>query len=323
MTNVASLQGEDLEPEIRRFVQTTSEAYLRFGGKGPLTPEESRRVAERVREPWRQGGPQMAWTTEHLVASRHGPVRVRIYAPIAEPDGSTFVYLHGGGWTIFSLDTHDRLMREYAARAGVMVLGIDYALSPEAKFPIAHEQCVDVMLWLADHGREVGIDPHRLGMGGDSAGGNLAIGAALALRDQGRADLIKALVLNYASFGGDFTVEYHARYGGPGYMLSSDEVGRFLSNYLDRPEDRWDHRLRIIDADLVGLPPTFMAIPECDLLSCQSLEMAPRLRAAGVPLTAEIYRGATHSFLEAMSISQIANRALDDEAAWLRERLSA
>jgi acetyl esterase len=323
MSDVASLQGEDLEPEIRRFVQKTSEDYRRFGGEGPLSPAQARQVAERVREPWRQGGPEMAATREHLVPSRHGSVRVRVYAPVAEPDGSALVYIHGGGWAIFSLDTHDRLMREYAARAGVIVVGVDYALSPEAKFPVAHEQCVDVLLWLADHGRELGIDPHRIAVGGDSAGGNLAVGAALALRDANRAGLVKALLLNYASFGGDFSEEYHVRYGGPGYMLSSDEVGGFINNYLDRPEDRSDRRVRIVDADLTGLPATFMAVPECDLLSCQSLEMAPRFRAAGVPLRAEIYAGATHSFLEAMSISPIANRALDDEAAWLRELFAA
>jgi acetyl esterase len=323
MSDVASPRGEDLEPEIRRFVQKTSEDYRRFAGEGPLTPAQSRHVAERVREPWRQGGPQMAWTREHHVPSRRGPVRVRVYTPVAEPDGAALVYIHGGGWMIFSLDTHDRLMREYAARAGVIVVGVDYALSPEAKFPVAHEQCVDVLLWLADHGRDLGIDPQRIAAGGDSAGGNLAIGAALALRDAGRAALVRALLLNYASFGGDFTEEYHARYGGPGYMLSSDEVTRFISNYLDRPEDRADPRVRIVDAELAGLPPTFLAIPECDLLSCQSLEMAPRFRAAGVPLRAEIYRGATHSFLEAMSISKVANQALDDEAAWLRDIFGA
>jgi acetyl esterase len=323
MSDVASLQGEDLEPEIRRFVQKTSEDYKRFGGEGPLAPAQARQVAERVREPWRQGGPEMAWTREHLVPSRRGPVRVRVYAPVAEPDGAALVYIHGGGWMIFSLDTHDRLMREYAARAGVIVVGVDYALSPEAKFPVAHEQCVDVLLWLADHGRELGIDPLRIAVGGDSAGGNLAVGAALALRDADRSGLVKALLLNYASFGGDFTAEYHARYGGPGYMLSSEEVSRFISNYLARPEDRADRRVRIVDADLAGLPATFLAIPECDLLSCQSLEMAPRFRAAGVPLRAEIYAGATHSFLEAMSISRVANRALDDEAAWLREIFAA
>jgi acetyl esterase len=323
MSDVASLQGEDLEPEIRRFVQKTSEDYRRFGGERALTPVQAREVAERVREPWRLGGPEMAWTRERLVPTRHGTVRVRAYAPVAEPEGAALVYIHGGGWMIFSLDTHDRLMREYAARAGVIVLGIDYALSPEAKFPVAHEQCIDVLLWLSDHAGEFGIDPRRMAVGGDSAGGNLAIGAALALRDQGRSGLVKALLLNYASFGGDFTEEYHARYGGPGYMLSSDEVSRFINNYLDRPEDRSDRRVRIVDADLTGLPATFMAVPECDLLSCQSLEMAPRFRAARVPLRAEIYAGATHSFLEAMSISSVANRALDDEAAWLREILNS
>jgi acetyl esterase len=321
MKDLTSQLGADLEPQIRTFVETTSADYRRHGGEGPLSPTEIRQVAERVREPWRQGGPQMARTEERQVATRHGPVRVRIYTPRETGAGGSLVYLHGGGWMIFSLDTHDRLMREYAARAGMTVIGVDYALSPEAKFPIALEQCVDVIGWLRDAAGDLGLDPRRIAVGGDSAGGNLALGAALTLRDQGQGDVVKALVLNYASFGGDFTEEYHARYGGPGYMLSSQEVGVFIDHYLNTPEERRHPLVRVMDAELAGLPPMFLAIPECDLLSCQSLEMIPRLRAAGIPIRTEIYRGATHSFLEAMSVSPVANRALDDEAEWLRATL--
>jgi acetyl esterase len=146
----------------------------------------------------------------------------------------------------------------------------------------------------------------------------LAIGTCLALRDGGSDDLVKAVVLNYPSFGGDYTDEYHERFGGPDYMLTSQEVGQFLEQYLSKPEDRTDPRLRILDAELARLPPMFLAIPECDLLTCQSLEMLPRLEAAGADVHAAFYQGACHSFLEAMSISPVANRALDEEAAWLR-----
>ena len=310
--------GMDLEPSIRQFIEKTSADYARHrAGNGNPTPAETRRVAELVREPWRQGGPTMFNTKETLVPTRQGMTRIRAYYPHPEP-APALVYMHGGGWTIFSLDTHDRLMREYAARAGVVVIGVDYALSPEARFPVAHQQCVDVTRWVCAHGAELGIDPARIAVGGDSAGGNLAIGSCLALRDSGSGDLVKALILNYASFGGDFTDEYHERFGGPDYMLGSQEVGRFLEQYLSTPEDRNDPLLRIINAELSHLPPIFLAIPECDLLTCQSLEMLPRLEAAGVGVHPAFYEGACHSFLEAMSISPVANRALDEEAAWLR-----
>jgi len=308
----------DLEPAIRQFIEKTTADYARhIGDNSNPTPAEARRVAELVREPWRQGGPTMRDTRESLIPTRRGVVRIRTYYPHREL-GPALVYLHGGGWAIFSLDTHDRLMREYAERAGVTVIGIDYALSPEARFPVAHEQCVDVLRWVSAHGDELGIDPAKIAVGGDSAGGNLAIGSCLALRDSGSGDLVKALILNYASFGGDFSDEYHERFGGPGYMLGSQEVGQFLEHYLSKPEDRNDPLLRIVDADLSNLPPIFLAIPECDLLTCQSLEMLPRLKAAGVNVHAAFYEGASHSFLEAMSISAVANRALDEEAAWLR-----
>lgn len=323
MSQAQSRFGADLEPAIREFVRRTSADYVRLSGGEVLSPTDARQVAEQVREPWRQGGPEMAKIEERHVATRHGDVRVRIYFPVTAAGRPALVYLHGGGWMIFSIDTHDRLMREYAARAGVAVVGVDYSLSPEARFPVALEQCVDVIDWLAQAGAEVGVDPDRIAVGGDSAGGNLAFGAALLLRDDGRGDLIKALVLNYASFGGDLTDEYHARYGGDGYMLSSEEVLVFTDHYLNVPAESEHPLIRVIDADLAGLPPCFLAIPECDLLTCQSLEMAPRLRAADVEVRSEIYRGASHSFLEAVSISAVANQALDDEAQWLREVLGA
>ena len=95
------------------------------------------------------------------------------------------LYLHGGGWMMFSIDTHDRLMREYAMRSGAVIAGIDYSLSPEAKFPVALEEAVAALGWLQREGRTFGIDPSRLAIGGDSAGANLALTAALKLRGDG------------------------------------------------------------------------------------------------------------------------------------------
>jgi acetyl esterase len=256
------------------------------------------------------------------VDARHGAVRVRIHDPSPQAPKPALIYLHGGGWTFFSLDTHDRVMREYAARAGVVVVGVDYALSPEAKFPVALEQTVDVALWLREAGAAIGVDPDRIAIGGDSAGGNLSFCASLMLRALGRDDVIKAMVLNYPVLDTDSTEEYRQRFGGAAYMLTPDEMTVFWANYLNSPAERNDPLANPAKARLEGLPPAFLAIPECDLLSSQSLAMVDRLKAANVPTRAVIYPGASHSFLEAVSIAAVAGQAFDDAAAWLNETLS-
>ena len=128
------LARDPLDPQIRRFVDTLARAWAEYPAVESLPVAEKRRIAEIVRTPWRQGGPEMAATREISLPTRHGPVRARVHRPASPSEVQpALVYLHGGGWTMFSLDTHDRIMREFAARAGVTVVGIDYALSPEAK----------------------------------------------------------------------------------------------------------------------------------------------------------------------------------------------
>lgn len=258
-------------------------------------------MAEEVRKPWVQGGPLMAKISERVVAG----VRVRFYDPTADGPKPLFVYLHGGGWTMFSLDTHDRLMREYASRAGMIVAGVDYALAPEAKYPVALDQIVAVVRALGE----------CVAIGGDSAGGNLALAAALRLRDE---RLIRAIVLNYGVFERTSSQEAQQRFGGPGNMLTTDEMEGLWRNYLRDEHDAADPFVCPLRADLRGLPPTLLVVPERDLLTEQSLRLAARMSASGVDVKMELYRGAVHSFLEAVSIAPIADRALADTAAWLR-----
>ncbi|GIL39092.1 acetylesterase [Rhodospirillales bacterium TMPK1] len=263
----------------------------------------------------------MAHVHEHLVPCPHGDFRVRLYDPSPAKPKPALLYLHGGGWTFFSLDTHDRVMREYAARAGIVVAGIDYALSPEAKFPVALEQAATAVRWLHRDGAAFGVDGARLTLGGDSAGGNLSVAACLKLRDEGDAGLVRGMLLNYPAFEGDCSDESQDRYGGPGYMLTRDEMRMFWTRYLRSPDDAQNPLAAPLRAQLGGLPPAFFAVPECDVLTEQSLAMIPKLRDAGVAVTDRLYPGATHSFLEAVSISPTADRALADGAAWLRDRL--
>jgi acetyl esterase len=251
-------------------------------------------------------------------------VRVRLYRPSAAKPAGALIYLHGGGFTIFSLDTHDRLMRELAARSGMAVVGVDYSLSPEAKFPTALEQVVDVTRWLAGAGAaELGLEGAPLAIGGDSAGGNLSFGTAITLRDAGQGDLLKAIVTAYGGFGVVASDEITARYGGEGYMLTRAESLAFWKNYLSDPAHRESPLACPVRAELRGLPPVFLVIARCDINAEQNETMADLLARAGVPVRAKIYEGATHSFLEAMSISKVANEALQDMADWLVRTLAA
>jgi len=246
------------------------------------------------------------------------PVRMRLYDPGGPASKPVLVYLHGGGWTLFSIDTHDRLMREYAARARVAVLGVDYALAPEAKYPVALDQIVHAVHFVRLHAKDLGVDAARIAIGGDSAGANLALSASLRLRDR---HLLRGVLLNYGVFARHSSAEAVQRYGGAGNMLTAEEMDGFWRNYLCSESDARDPLVTPADADLRGLPAVMLVVPEIDLLTEQSLELERRLRDAGVSVRLELYRGAVHSFLEAVSISPLAGRALDDSAAWLRETL--
>ena len=281
-----------------------------------------RRTAEQVRLPWRLGGPVMARTEEISAPTRHGPVRLRIHDPAPGQRKPTLGYIHGGGWAMFSLDTHDRIMRELADRAGVTVIGIDYALAPEARYPVALEQIVDIVHWLHAHGDAHGIDADGLVLGGDSAGGNLSTCTALKLRDSGHGELMGGVLGYYGGFLPDCSPQSRRRYGTDADMLSAAEVDMFWQTYVSTPDDRNDPYAAPLLAELEGLPPFFIGVGECDVLTEQSLTMAGRLLAAAVPVQGKVYAGAPHSFIEAMSVSSLANRALDDGAAFLR-RLAA
>jgi acetyl esterase/lipase len=310
----AGAGADKLDPPLRRFV----EAIQAAGAPAADWPQR-RALAERARAPWAAGGPAMQRRCERSVPTPAGTVRLRVHdpRPAGAGPGPALVYLHGGGWAMFSLDTHDRLMREYAARSGMVVVGVDYALAPEARFPVALRQVAGVLRWLRAEGAVLGIDGERLAAGGDSAGANLALAAALLLRDAGERWL-RALLLNYGAYAPDCSDAARRAHGNAGDMLSAEEMALFWNTYLRDETDRAHPWANLLQARLDGLPPAFLAIAECDLLAEQSHALGIALHAAGVPVRAEVYAGAPHSFLEAVAIAGLSARALDDAARWLR-----
>ena len=316
-----SARGADLDPDVRRFIRGIAASFAQHPQFERVPVAQQRRWDEEARAPWAQGGPVMQETLNLEAPTRHGGVRLRIHRP-GPGVLPALVYLHGGGWTLFSIDTHDRVMREYAARAGCCVIGVDYALSPEHKFPVALEQVVDVVAWLAQESGRLGIDTGKLAIGGDSAGANMSVAACLLRRDACTIPPLRAMVLNYGAFTTQSSSAACRRFGGPEYTLGCEEMAGYWRNYLQSDDDARNPLARPLLASHAGLPPAFLAVAECDILAEQSVQMAGLLEAAGVPVRSVTYPGASHSFLEAMSIAAVSNRALADASEWLKRAVA-
>ncbi len=304
---------DDVDPAIREFQRITARDYARHSNGVDIDTATRRLIAEKVRAPWREGGPAMAQSTDIEIFSG---LRLRIHRPQAAAPGRALIYLHGGGWVMFSLDTHDRLMREYAARSKTVVVGVDYSLAPEARYPRALDEVASAVNWVAKGNLGPGFENAKIILGGDSAGANLSVAAAMRARDEGKR-AADGLLLNYGAFDSQERAS-HARFDGDDYMLTREEMAGFWAAYTDglAPEDSL--YARPLQNNVEGLPPTFMCIAECDILLDENTEMAKKLRAAGVDVTEKIYAGATHSFLEAVSTSSLANTAIDDASNWLK-----
>lgn len=312
-----------IDPALRAFMDALSAVYAQAPAEAGRHVLRMRALAEQGRRPWVAGGPLMAETHETWVACGRSAVRVRVYDPGGTGPAPTLVYLHGGGFVLFSLETHDRLMREYAARTGCIVVGVDYSRAPEVRFPHAIHETVAVLRWLASGQGGPRIDPGRVVVGGDSAGANLAVASGLVLRDAGEAGSVCGLLLNYGFFDTDTTRDSHQQFGAGGYFLDSAEIDGFLGHYLNDPAERTHPLMRVLHADLTGLPPALLVITEYDVLHDENVAMAARLAEAGVPVQATVYPRTIHSFLEAVNTCAVSRQALDDSARWLRDTWAA
>jgi acetyl esterase len=314
----------NLDPEVRHFLDELRAGWAAHPPFASLSYPEQRRVADAVRARWNEGGPEMVRTVERKLDPGAGLLRIRLHVPegVSTP-APTLVYLHGGGFTLFSIDSHDRLMREYAQAAGVAVLGVDYPLAPEHKYPIALDRVEALLLWLKANGVELGIDATRLALGGDSAGANMSFGIVQRLLARGERDLVRAILANYGGYDSEISDEAEERFGGPDAIMSRAEAYEYYANYLNGDDQIDDPHVYALKGDLTGFPPVFLVTPACDILTEHGIAMDAHLRSFGVDTRSKVYPGAIHGFLEAMSVSAVAREALADGAAFVCEQIGS
>lgn len=302
MAEVVRIQGE------RARKADSAEAPSPNG----VSNEEMRRQYIEERRFWNEGGAVMHSTQDMTIPTRHGSVRVRMHTANARPLNGCIFFIHGGGFLLGNVDTHDRMMRTLAASADCVLIGIDYTLSPEAKYPQAIEECSDVFCHFVDHAATYGLDPARLAFAGDSAGANLCMGVTLYMRDQGRnLTGLKALLLYYGLFGLRGSAAM-ALMGGPWDGLSEEELRFYDDVYVRCPEDLNAPYFNIFNSDLsFGIPSCYICGAELDPLVDDSRTLAAVLTAKNIHCVYKCIPGALHAFLHYTKFMDDANRALD------------
>jgi acetyl esterase len=287
--------AERMDPEMRAARARMDAEAAKYPPVLPQEPFDAHRlVGDRLSMLWAQGGPAMADSADRWVFARGRRVLCRLHRPRRDSTLPVLVWFHGGGWVWSSIDTHDRLARELATAGEVAVINVDYALSPEARFPQAVHECAAVVRHVAAHAAAWGIDPARIVLGGDSAGGNLALATALALRDGGPAPA--GLLCAYPVTDADFdTPSYHEF--AEGYGLTRSAMRAYWNLYLRDPADRLNPLAAPLRGDLRGLPPTLLQLAELDVLRSDGERMAEALGKAGVAVTLETYVGMLHGFM--------------------------
>jgi acetyl esterase len=232
-----------------------------------------------------------------------------------------FVYFHGGGWVIGSLDTHENLCKALANRSGARVVSVDYRLAPEHPWPAAPEDCYAVVRHVAECGSQFGIDGARLAVGGDSAGGNLAAVVALMARDR-KGPVLRHQVLLYPVVDHDFDRPSY-RENADGYLLTRDAMRWFWQQYVADPARRSEGYASPQRAEkLEGLPSATVITAEFDPLRDEGEAYAERLRAAGVAVAATRYDGQIHGFASLLDLLDAGKRAVDQIGATLRIELA-
>lgn len=283
-----------LDPKVRRFLDRLAAASPRSAAA--LTVTERRASIERLLA--FDGDPEPVERIEkRSIPGPAGALGVRVYTPAGARGGPLpgLVFFHGGGFVAGSLDTHEGICRRLSNASGCTLVSVDYRLGPEARFPAAVEDACAATRWVARHAAQLGIDPHRLGVAGDSAGATLAAVAAQTLSGEGEIELAgQFLLCPILDYRGE-TASW--REFGAGYFLERETLEHDLKHYLGEGADPSDPRISPLRAErLEGLPRACIHTAECDPLRDEGAEYAARLEKAGVAASYRCHSGMIHLF---------------------------
>jgi len=266
--------------------------------------------------------PRMTRTETLQVVCGARTVRVRVHFPNDALPAPVIVYLHGGGWVFGTLDTHDRIMREIAAVSGMAIAGIEYTLAPEAQYPDQLSEVGRAVTLLVDNSRALGIDPRRLILFGDSAGGNLALATALHGLDADARAGLRGLILFYGVFAPGCEAASWRDRGDGSYGLAERTMRWYWSQYLPHPDAVNEPPAAPLNGRLDGLPPTWLAVGDLDPLHDDTLLLAERLRRQGTPHRLTIYHGYPHGFLRLVEHVPGVQRAFAEAGQAARDMLA-
>lgn len=260
-------------------------------------------------------------THDRAVPAPHGQVMVRVYRP--GPPGAAraaIVYMHGGGFMLGDLDSSHTTAWGLADGTGAVVVSVDYRLAPEHPYPAAFDDCWAVLVWLAGHGAEIGVDPARIAVAGDSAGGNMAAALSLARRDRG-GPALRAQAAIYPWVGLPFTYpSYSENADGPGLTLAS--MFKFREAYIGAEDTDDPYAYPIKAKSFAGLPPALVHAAEFDPIRDDGRVYAARLAEAGTDVTYREARRMIHGFLRARLAGPGARAEFDIICRFLKEHLA-
>lgn len=312
-----------LHPQIVALMERAAAAGVRPTHE--LSPEEARAQMEEMSRQRDKDRTRVRMVADTVIDGPGGDLTLRFYWPDVQSAelAPAVVFFHGGGHVIGSLNSHDQVARNLCADTGYLVVSVDYRMGPEHRFPAAPEDCYAATRWVAGNTRQLGVDPDRIAVAGDSAGGNLAAVVALMARAAGGPALAHQLLI-YPVADYAFDTPSYAQYAEGAGILTAAGMAWFRDHYLNGPEDRADWRAAPLRAsDFANLPPATVITAECDILHDEGVALADALAAAGVPVTHRDYPGMMHGFYSFAPVVDDGRAAQLHAAESLRAALSA